>query len=180
MAAPDRSPLRYPLRPVGLEFVDVAPVRYVVEAPLTAPVRAVWDAISADPSTWTWWRGLRDAGYFGVAPPGVGTTRQVTLAGTTYRETMLVWDAPTRWAYRVDECSVPIAHALVETWDIVAHGGGSVLRWTFAADPRFGLRVAGPLRGPIIARVFRTAMRRLDRHLQHVGAGSLVAPAPDA
>jgi hypothetical protein len=51
------------LEPVGLDFLTTAPVRFDYLAPLPAPTAAVFAAISADPSTWTWFPGLADAHY---------------------------------------------------------------------------------------------------------------------
>ena len=42
------------LRPVGLEFLETAAHRFEFDAPLAAPPASVFAAISADPSTWTW------------------------------------------------------------------------------------------------------------------------------
>ncbi len=123
------------LQPVGLGFLDTAPVRFDFEAELPAPLPDVFAAISADPSTWTWFPGLSEGRYESATPHGVGTTRAVVMDGTTYRETILAWDAPTRWAYRVDESSEPTFNALAEDWVIEAHERGSILRWTFAVEP---------------------------------------------
>jgi uncharacterized protein YndB with AHSA1/START domain len=157
------------LRAEGVEFVDRAPRVFVFESVLDAGIEAVWAAISADPVTWTWFPGLRDAAYLSPAPHGVGSTRQVTMSGTVYRETILAWDPPTRWAYRVDECSAPMAEALVEDWtlssDHYAGGTVTVVRWSFAVDPgpvfRLGLFAAPHVMGSL----FRRAMQNLDREL---------------
>src|SRR5919202_1806476 len=101
-----------------------------------APQAKVFAAISADPSTWTWFPRLSSGGYEGDGPRGVGTKRWVKMTGITYNETMLAWDPPSRWAYRVDASSAPLAHALVEDWLIDPQGDHSVVRWTFAIDPR--------------------------------------------
>ena len=47
------------------------------------------------------------------------------MRGTTYRETIIGWDPPGLWAYRVDESSLPLAHALVEEWTILDDPAGS-------------------------------------------------------
>ena len=93
----------HPLRPVELDFLDTAIVRFEFECELDAAPEAVFAAISADPSTWSWFPGLADAAYESPPPHGIGTGRAVVMNGVTYRETMLAWDEPTRWAYRVDE-----------------------------------------------------------------------------
>ncbi len=153
------------LRSVGLDFLDVAPVRFTYEVELPACVEAVFGAISADPSTWTWFPGLADGRYEGAETPGVGTRRAISLEGSIYRETILAWDAPTRWAYRVDESSETTFDALVEDWVMEPRGLVSVLRWTFAVDPQPELKelIAGA--GETIGTVFGNAMVSFAEHL---------------
>ncbi len=123
------------LRPVGLEFLDTAAQKYEYHAPLAAPPVAVFAAISADPSTWSWFPGLDEGEYEGDATPGIGTRRWVRTGGVKYRETILAWDEPRRWAYRVDETSAPLFAVLLEDWVIEPAGNSSTLRWTFAFEP---------------------------------------------
>jgi hypothetical protein len=153
------------LRPVELDFLTTASVRFEYEVQLPAEVGAVFAAISADPSTWTWFPGLADGRYEGAGPRGVGTRRAISLEGTVYRETILAWDAPTRWAYRVDESSDATFDALAEDWVIEPRENGSVLRWTFAVDPQPELAelIAGA--GEVIGTVFANAMMSFVEHL---------------
>jgi hypothetical protein len=155
------------LRQVSLEFLDTAPKRWAFEASVDAPQRAVFDAISADPSTWTWFPGLTGGGYSGQMPPGVGTIREARMGPAVYRETMLAWEAPTRWAYRVDEMTVPLARALVEEWLVTARDErASVVRWTFAIDPKPLFTAAGPASPKVMGTLFRKAMGELSASLR--------------
>jgi len=155
------------LREVGLEFLKDAPNSWEFEAEVHAPPKAVFAAIAADPSTWTrWFPGLERGGYEGDGTPGVGTRREVTQEGITYRETMLAWDVPTRWAYRVDESSGDMFHALAEDWVVEPRGDHSVVRWTFAIDPKPEIV---PLLGDlpeIVGKVFADAMAGLDAYIE--------------
>ncbi|WP_051942418.1 SRPBCC family protein [Streptacidiphilus rugosus] len=151
------------LRPVGLPFLSDAPHRYTFTEPVAAPRAVVFASISADPSTWTvWFPRLRGGAYLSAPPHGVGTVRQADTDGIVYRETMLAWQTPSRWAYRLDSCSQPLAEALAEDWVLHDAGGGTLVEWTFAIDP-------GPLVAPhmdqLPARLrttFRTAMNALS------------------
>lgn len=153
------------LRPVGLDFLETASVRFTYEVELPAPADAVFAAISADPSTWTWFPGLADGRYESDAPHGVGTTRAISLEGTAYRETILAWDTPRRWAYRVDETSDATFAALAEDWVMETRADGSVLQWTFAVDPQPDLAelIAGA--GEMIGTVFANAMASFAAYL---------------
>jgi hypothetical protein len=153
------------LAPVGLDFLATAPVRFDYVAPLPAPPATVFGAISADPSTWTWFPGLADARYESAPPFGVGTIRSVVMDGVAYRETLLAWDEPSRWAYRVDESSDATFRALAEDWVVAAEGLGSTLTWTFAVDPQPDLLEL--IRGArdVIGGVFLGAMDSFAAHL---------------
>jgi uncharacterized protein YndB with AHSA1/START domain len=151
------------LRPVELDFLHDAPVRLVFEATIASSPEAVFDALSADPATWpTWFPGLRDGGYEGDPPYGVGTKRWVKQARSVYRETIMAWDRPTQWAYRIDETNTSLAKALLEEWAVSPAAGGSTVRWTFAIDPRILFRSLQPIMRPVIGRVFQRAMRNLS------------------
>ena len=158
------SPL-HRLEPVGLDFLATAPVRFDYAAPLPAPGPAVFAAISADPSTWTWFPGLADGRYESAPPPGVGTIRAVVMEGVIYRETLLAWDEPTRWAYRVDESSDATFRALAEDWVIDDAGAASTLTWTFAVDPQPELAKLIADARETIGAVFTAAIESLAVHL---------------
>ncbi len=124
------------LRPVELDFLETAPHRFEYGATLNATPAAVFAAISADPSTWSWFPGIEAGEYEGDDTPTVGARRWVRTGGVKYRETILAWDEPRRWAYRVDETSAPVFEALLEDWVIEpADGDTSTLIWTFAFEP---------------------------------------------
>jgi hypothetical protein len=159
--------MTHELAPVDLDFLDRAPLRFEYEVELAAPRGPVFDVISSDPGGWSWFPGMEAGGYEGDGTPGVGSRRWVRLTGTTYRETILAWDAPTRWAYRVDESSVPLFEALVEDWVIEPRPGGtSALRWIFAFAPLPDLADTMHDAHELIGRTFYEAMTRLDRHLR--------------
>lgn len=154
------------LREVTLDFLELAPKRWAFEAPVDASQESVFAAISADPSTWTWFPGITGGGYGGNGSPGVGTIREARMGPTVYRETMLAWDEPARWVYRVDEMTVPLAHALVEEWLISPAGDGSVVRWKFAIDPKPLFSAGGPAVPRVMGTLFRRAMRNLSSTLR--------------
>jgi hypothetical protein len=154
------------LREVSPDFLTTAPKRWHFEGIVAAPQERVFDAIAADPSTWTWFPGFSTGRYKGPGPHGAGAIREVRVGPSIYRETIVVWDRPTRWVYRVDSTTVPLAHALVEEWTVEPAGSGSRVRWTFAVDPRAMFRAMGPLTPIVLGRVFRTAMRNLEAELK--------------
>jgi glyoxylase I family protein len=149
---------------VGLDQLETARWRRSFTASVHAPIEAVWDALTRSPATWSWYPRLNDGGFLGE--PGVGAQRWVSMgAAARYEETILVWDRPTRWAYRVDGASAPLARALVESWDLDEAGERTDVTWTFAATPRAMLTLTSPLASATMGRLFRRAMANLSDQL---------------
>ena len=157
----------YRLRPVDLSFLADAPHRFVYREPIAAPVAAVFAAISADPSTWKWFPGVDEGENEGDEPAGVGTRRWVRIGGVKYRETILAWDEPRRWTYRVDETSDPIFEALLEDWVIEpAPDDTTTLVWTFAFEPLPATAALFAGAEELIGTTFRDAVQGLDATLR--------------
>jgi hypothetical protein len=154
------------LRAVELDFLESAPHRFEYAEPVGAPVDRVFAAIAADPSTWTWFPGIEEGAYE-TSAPGVGARRWVRIGGVKYRETMLAWDAPRRWTYRVDETSAPVFAALAEDWVVEPDGhDAATVHWTFAFDPLPAVASVLIEARDVIGSTFRDAMRGLDDALR--------------
>ena len=153
------------LRTVDLEFLDKAPHRFVFEATVPASKETVFGAISADPSTWTWWPGHDEGRYETPAPHGVGARRYMRMGESWYRETILAWDEPTRWAYRVDESADALLEALVEEWTVEGDPDRSTVRWTFAAEPGAAVAAGFAAAKTMIGGMFDEAMANLGKQL---------------
>ncbi|MEV5125122.1 SRPBCC family protein [Streptomyces decoyicus] len=150
------------LRPVELDFVASAPLRLVFAAEITAPPEAVYAALADDVAGWSCW-------FTGVARSASthdGKGREVRLAGgTRFTETVLAAEPGLRYAYRVDTTNAPGMRALVEDWRLTPAGGGTRLRWTFAADGPAPFRFLLTLARPGLGRAFRESAKALDRRL---------------
>jgi hypothetical protein len=157
------------MRPVELEFLADAPIRLEFVEPVHASADAVFAAISADPSTWSWFPGIDEGRYESAPPHGVGAIRFVRMGEWEYRETMLAWDPPQRWAYRVDETTGPAFAALAEDWVIKPDGDDALVRWTFAVDAAELALPPASLR-EVIGPVFAAAMLGLSATLSSSGA----------
>lgn len=159
-----------PMRSEPVDFVTTAAESYVYEARVAASPTRVFEAISADPSTWTWFPGFSGGSYPDGGRAGLGSKREVRVGGMTYRETIVAWDAPSRWAYRVDSSTAPIAKALVEEWTMtpVDDGDATMVRWTFALDPTWLWSLGRPAAPAVMGTMFRRAMKNLsDRLASH-------------
>lgn len=153
------------LRTVDLEFLEKARHRFIFEASIPASREMVFGAISADPSTWTWWPGHDEGSYESPPPHGVGSRRHMRMGESWYRETILAWDEPTRWAYRVDESADSVLDALVEEWVVEGDGDRSTVRWTFAVEPGADAAAGFAAAKPMIGDMFDQAMANLGKRL---------------
>ncbi len=126
----------------------------------------VFDAL-ADPVRWgDWFPGFDHSGHWITnSPPGVGSRRVVRVGGITFEETIIAWEPPNRFAFRVDRATIPIARALAEDYRIVGHPDECVLEWTFATDPYPVLRPLMGLYQPLMRRIFTRAAANLEKHL---------------
>ncbi|MGW0867997.1 SRPBCC family protein [Streptomyces sp. NPDC002611] len=149
------------LRPVGLDFAGIAPVRHVSELVISAPVEAVYRALADVPGWVDWFPQVTAA----RAVDG-GAGRDITLSGgVRFRESVIAAEEPEVYAYRVDVTNVPGVRAIVEEWRLAPAGDGTRVRWTFATDGTAAYRLAmKPIRiGQ--ARAFRDAVSALERRL---------------
>ncbi|MFD9353072.1 SRPBCC family protein [Streptomyces sp. NPDC060031] len=152
------------LRPVGLDFVQNAPVRHAFTATAAAPPADLYRALAEEVAGWPrWFRAVTLA-----RPTNGGAGREIKLVGgARFQETIMAADPEERYAYRVDETNVPGVRALLEEWRLTPAGAGSGtdVRWTFAADGSAPFRLALTAARPGLGHSFRTAVRALDLRL---------------
>ena len=152
------------LRPVELDFLERAPLRVEVVVESSLPRSDVWRAF-VDAETWpSWFPEVRSAGSPDPTPPlGVGTIRTADVNGELFEETMLAWDEPERWTYRIDRCTAPLARAQVESTEFAESGnGGTLVRWILASDPRPEFEAARDALPGILERRLRDALANLE------------------
>jgi uncharacterized protein YndB with AHSA1/START domain len=157
----------YTLRPVGLEFLDEAPLRVEVEASTRLPIERVWQAF-VEPTGWKdWFPGVREAGYADRSGAwGVGTIRTANVEGQLFEETILAWDEPNRWTYRIDRCTAELGHAQVESTELAPRpDGGTRVTWILASDPMPAFAAARDALPGILEQRIDDALRNLERRL---------------
>jgi hypothetical protein len=150
------------LLPVGLEFVESAPVRLAFVREVRAAPDAVFRALAEDVPGWAAWF----AAVTRARPLDDGARREVRLTGgIRFVETVLAAKEAEVYAYRADVTNAPGARALVEEWRLAPAGTGTRVRWTFAADGPAAFRLGMKLARPGLGRAFRDAVTSLDRRL---------------
>ncbi|WP_327417938.1 SRPBCC family protein [Streptomyces sp. NBC_01233] len=150
------------LRPVGLDFIDDAPIRLVFATEAAAPPEAVYQALAEEVAGWpSWFKAVTLA-----RPTHGGAGREVRLmGGVRLQETIMAADPEQRYAYRVDTTNAPGVRALLEEWRLTPAGSGTHVRWTFAADGSAPFRLGLTAARPGLGHSFRTAVRTLDGRL---------------
>jgi uncharacterized protein YndB with AHSA1/START domain len=148
------------LRPVGVDFVETAPVRLVFTRDVGATPDAVFRALADDVAGWPEW--------FSAVASARATDggREVRLrGGTRFGESVLVAKAPEVYAYRVDVTNAPGARAWIEEWRLTPVGTGTRVQMTFALDGTAAFRLVCRLARPGVGRSFQQAAAALDRRL---------------
>jgi hypothetical protein len=154
------------LRPVGLDFVDTAPVRLVFAQEISATPKAVFHALNDDVPGWAEWF----AAVTRARPLDDGAGRDIRLrGGGHFRETVIAAQDAEVYAYRVDVTNAPGVRALAEEWRLVPAGTGTRVQWTFAADGTALFRFAVKAARAGLGRAFRDAVTTLDRRLASRG-----------
>ncbi|GGN09186.1 SRPBCC family protein [Streptomyces fuscichromogenes] len=150
------------LRPVGLDFVETAPVRLVFAREMSAPPGRVFHALNDDVPGWAEWF----AAVTHAESVDDGAGRDVRLkGGGRFRETIIAAKEAEVYAYRVDLTNAPGAHAIAEEWRLVPSGSGTRVQWTFAVDGTAPFRLAVRAARSGLGRAFRGAVTELDRRL---------------
>ncbi|MEV6950623.1 SRPBCC family protein [Streptomyces sp. NPDC051183] len=152
------------LRPVGLDFVQDAPVRLTFTTHAAAGPEDLYRALAEEVEGWPrWFRAVTLA-----RPTHGGAGREIKLlGGARFQEAIMASDPGQRYAYRVDETNVPGVRALLEEWRLapVGPGPGTDVRWTFAADGSAPFRLGLTAARPGLGSSFRSAVRALDLRL---------------
>ncbi|MEV7388642.1 SRPBCC family protein [Streptomyces sp. NPDC091215] len=150
------------LRPVGLDFVETAPVRLVFAQEMSAPPERVFHALNDDVPGWAEWF----AAVTHAESVDDGAGRAIRLkGGGRFRETIIAAEEAEVYAYRVDLTNAPGAHAIAEEWRLVPSGSGTRVQWTFAVDGSAPFRLAVRVARAGLGRAFRGAVTELDRRL---------------
>ncbi|MCQ8769789.1 SRPBCC family protein [Streptomyces telluris] len=161
----------YRLRPVGLDFVANAPLRVVLASRTAAAPEEVFRALALDVPGWTrWFRAVTLARP--VQRAGAEGREVHLLGGVRFMETVMAAEPSHRYAYRIDVTNVPGVRAMLEEWQLLPSGTGTVVRWTVALDAPAAVRLLVALGRPGLRHAFRDALLTLDRRLAAMRGGT--------
>ncbi|HEY2165822.1 MAG TPA: SRPBCC family protein [Jatrophihabitantaceae bacterium] len=149
---------RYQMQPVGEDFVDTAPARFVNSVLIDASAAAVWAALE-DPATWPRWaKAIKHVEWTSAPPFGIGTTRTVRMTGKmTVFEEFIVWEPQRRMGFRFNEATMNGVSAFAELYTLDAISPTQTrVSWVMAMQPSGVSRAIVP--------VTLMPMRRLFGH----------------
>ncbi len=149
--------------PQGIAFAETAPI-IIESTEVVAATRAeVW-AVICDHERWPEWFGsLTSVRSTSTATTGVGSTREVKLAGGfTFQEEFIAWDEPAVWAFTGIE-GPPLFRSLVERVTLVERDAGRTeVTYRMAFEPRPGLGLLLKAARGGVAKNLGKALRNLD------------------
>lgn len=160
--------MRFKCRPVGIEFLEKAPVKFVNEVELAASPDQVF-AIFENAEAWPhWYKEIVKVEWHSLKPYGVGTTRTVKLTTITAKEYFLVWEQNKRFAFYFTEMSMPLVKALLEEYRLEDLGDHrSKFIYTVCLEPRIWLRLGGPWILKVYEKMFQQATKDLAAYIQN-------------
>ena len=155
----------HPCEPVDVDFVDTARFRYANTVDLAITPEQLFEVLE-DADAWPRWAKVITKVTWTSAPPrDVGTTRTVHMrGGLVGDERFLLWEPPTRMAFRFDTASEKTIRAFAERYDVVRTPDGCRLTWTLALDVTGPSRFVTPLGKPVMNLTFRWFLRKLRRY----------------
>lgn len=158
-------PEMHPCRLVDADFVDVAPYRYANSVDLAITPEQLFEVLE-DAAAWPRWaKVITKVTWTSPPPRGVGTTRVVYMrGGLVGDEEFLLWEPPTRMAFRFNASSEKTVQAFAERYDVVRTAEGCRLTWTLALDVAGPSRRLVPLGRPVLNLTFRWFLRNLRRY----------------
>lgn len=132
----------FPLSPADDDFLASAPAITTQVLDVPVPAAKLWAALAADDAVVSWGPGATACRWTGGKPYGVGTVREVTVAGVvTVREHFYRWDEGKRMTFFVAESTRPGIRRMAEDYVVEETATGSRLTWTVAMEVA---HLAGP------------------------------------
>jgi Polyketide cyclase / dehydrase and lipid transport len=139
------------LEPCDESFFEQARFVYRYPVLLQADPARVWSALTSERSMADWGLGIRSLRWTSPRPFGVGTTREVVLAGgvLAIREHFFRWEDGRRKSFYGTEITRGLVSAFAEDYVVEPVAEGTRFTWTIAFEPteRSGLllRASAPL-----------------------------------
>ena len=143
-----------------------------VQARTNADPHVVWELL-ADVRTWPDWSGFDEAEYAAPMVPdlhGVGAVRLLRAGRLRARDTVLVFEPPTRLSYSYIG-SLPVTDHRADV-TLVRQGGGTLITWRATFTPKL------PLTGGLLRVVMRKVLRDVSSALAAAAEARCASTSP--
>jgi hypothetical protein len=114
---------------------------------------------------------LTGATYTSARPYGVGTTRDMGVAGGALqlRERFFLWDeSARRHAFCVEQCNVPLFRSFAEYYEVQRAAKGCRFTWNFASAPHPRISRLGPAMNPANKLLYDSFISDTRKHFERV------------
>ncbi|MDH6247011.1 SRPBCC family protein [Mycobacterium sp. OTB74] len=159
----------YQCEPVGLDFIDSAPFRFVSKIDLAITREQLFDVL-ADETSWPQWATvITNVEWTSPKPYGVGTTRTVKMRGhITGEEEFLAWEPFSYMAFRFNTSTSNAISAFAEGYTVEETPEGCHLTWVMAMKPsglagEIGMNLGRPMMGWLFQRFLHNLRRYADK-----------------
>jgi len=162
------------LAPTELDFVDRSPFQLVNDIVVFAPAERVFDVLTSERDMYEWLDALAEVRYTSEAPHRVGSTREVVIdllqrtprqqgpGALAVKERILAWDRGKRFAFALDQMTIPLVSQMVEDMQLERLGPGrTMLRYRVHYRPNVLMRAVHPVARTVFDKMFRDAARRV-------------------
>lgn len=158
----------YQCEPVGLDFIDSAPFRFVSTVDLAITPEQLFEVL-ADATSWPQWATvITNVEWTSPEPRGIGATRTVTMRGHIIGdEEFLAWEPYSHMAFRFNTSTSNAISAFAEGYTVVETEQGCHLTWVMAMKPsglagRLGMNMGQPVMGWLFQRFLHNLRRYTD------------------
>ncbi len=161
----------FALRPVGLEFLDSAPVVLRETLKLAAPPVAIFDAL-AEPSSWnSWFTLMRDARWTSIETACVGAERYVSVHVLgNLEERIVAFERGKRFSFTMLKGTLPAAESMLEDYLLFAENGGTRIEWCLAVAPTLLGKATLPLTRLAMRQIIRSSGPKLEQYAKAKGS----------
>ncbi|WP_088240727.1 SRPBCC family protein [Calothrix rhizosoleniae] len=159
--------MKFKYRPVDMDFLERAPVRFVNEVELDASATDVF-TIFEDAEAWPEWiKLIVKVEWTSPKPYGVGTTRIVKGSFLTVNEYFFVWQQNKRFAFYFTEASLPLFKAFAEDYRLENLGDNRCkFIYTVCLEPIFLMRLGGSLVLKFYDQLFQKVTKNLAEYIR--------------
>jgi len=109
--------MKFACRPVRLDFVESAPLRFVNELEINASSEDVFKVLADADASPGFLADVIKAEWTSPEPHGVGSTRMLVLKSMTARENFIAWEPGKRFTFYISETTTPPGDRVVERFN---------------------------------------------------------------